>query len=266
MNRLDALARDFGADTSAGADWTLPLPRMAVEVYHDFMVPGGTNGYARYGKDALSAAVIVNSVFEAWARSEHVSVEWFNSLDNRGGMLRTFAQQAAQNLVNVNAAGSRQGVAIVPTGMTGAGIEDPGAAAEVFMTPGGEVADKFDWLTDSAEFASEAGNPEAEFDFAQTFEALAAIPLGIVSGISNLKYRALAALYYVEGYEVAEAAAGAGMKLEAGKKALQRVRADMGEEDAAALQRWRRGMYPDSGRQPLNVGDAPKVFTEALGS
>jgi hypothetical protein len=266
MNRLDALAAEFGADTGPGADWGRPLPKMATEVYHEFTRPGGSNGYARFGRDVVTPAEIVNAVYEAWARSEHVSVEWFETRDNPLAMLRTFTQYAAQNVVNVNAAGSRFGVDIQPTGMTGAGIEDPGAAAESMRTPGAMAAKSYEWLVNSAEFASEDGNPEDDYDEAEALgEWVSAIEV-IIEGIENPTHQALARRYYLEGDELDEAASALGMKREAGKKALQRARQALGTDLANALIVWRRATFPDSGRQPLTIeGGMPEVFAEALG-
>jgi hypothetical protein len=64
--------------------------------------------------------------------------------------------------------------------------------------------------------------------------------------------------------EIEEAAEIVGYRLEAGKKALQRARKSVGEQDTAALVAWRRAMYPSSGRQPRSSDVVPEAFAKAL--
>jgi DNA-directed RNA polymerase specialized sigma24 family protein len=269
MNRLDALAAEFGADTSPEADWGKMLPRLAKEVYHEFTRPGGKNGFKRHGKDVLSAEELVNWVYMRWAGNEKVTVEWFATLDNPGAMLRTFLRNAARDLVWSNVEGQRLDVSIsvTTTGMSGAGIEDPGAAVEAMRTPGAMAVKSFDWLVNSIEYASEDGNPEDDYAEAELLQEWEGAIEDILGDIENPAHRTLAERYYLEGDEIEEAAAVVGMGTEASKKALQRSRQALGEARANALIVWRRASFPNSGRQPLSIeGGVPENVLSTLGS
>jgi hypothetical protein len=267
MTRLQALADEFGADTHPEADWTLPLLALAIEVHREFTRPNGANGYARYGRSVVTPEEIVNQVYEVWAKSPHVTVEWFrDEVENAGAMLRTFCRYAAQNVVNKNTPGSRQNVTIVPAGMHDAGQADSGEGEDarlLFINPGHIVKDNYQWLANSTRFLSTDGDPEASFEFAELSQKFHKLLLDIVGRVANATQRAMLGLYYIEGYESDVAAEMVGIRREAGKKALQRGRASLPEDLSNALIRWRRGQFPDSGRQPLDVGDVPEVF-EAL--
>lgn len=265
---MEALAREFGYDTGERADWTLPLPKLAVEVYHEFTRNGGANGYGRYGADVVTPAELVNWVFVRWAEAPEVTVEWFASLDAPGAMLRTYLQNAARDILHQNVEGNRatNAVSVTPTGFTGAGLDDPtdAPAHRAAMATGDQGGDGFDWLANSADYASTIGNPEEEFETNETLLALEDIVLAIIDGIDNEAQRTMLALYYIDGLEVSAAAHVYGVDNEYGKKALQRARKALGEDDAAALIVWRRFRFPDSGRQPKSVGFIPTAFKGVL--
>ncbi len=262
MTRLDDLVSEFGADARS-AD---KLPTLVRETYHEYTRPGGSNGYARLGIDVLSPEEILQKVYETWLNSEHVTVEWFETLDNPGAMLRTFCQTAARSLINQNAPSTRKGVSVTSTAMVGAAdlYED---AREAFIHPGVEATgtDSLAWLVNSDQFTSGIGNPETDFDEAELLETLGGQVAEIIETLpTGSTAQQLTALYYLDGMEIEEAAEVVGYRLEAGKKALQRARARVGEQDAAALVAWRRAMYPSSGRQPRSSDVVPEAFEKAL--
>lgn len=240
-SRLEALARKYGADTHPrSADWEKPLPKMAREVYQEFTRPGGKNGYARFGKDIISPEEIVQAVYVVWARSEHVSTDWFDTLDSPGAMLRTFCQTAAQNLVNKAARGHRDGIFVGTTGFTGSG-----------MTEDGEDGGKFDWLANSKEYASEYGQPEKETLDSDLEQRLELAIESIIDSIGNDTHRGIARMYYLDGSSVDDAADAYGVSKQSAQKALQRARAAVGEEDAACLIVWRKMQHTTEGRQSM---------------
>lgn len=267
MNRVDALVEAFGADTETAAGQSKLLPTLAKEVVHEYLRPGGGSSYARYGRDVISAAEIVQKVYETWLNAEHVTVEWFETRDNPRAMLRTFCRTAAQNIVNQNIDGTRkgwrEGSMVQPTSMIG-NVTPGEDAREAFVNPGASKGDSLSWLTNSEQFVSDLGNPEADHQEAAVLDHLSDLVADLIESIPSDAQREVAGLYYLDGLEVDEAAAQAGLKREAGKKALQRARANLGEQDAAALVAWRRAMFPGSGRQPLAASIVPEAFAKAL--
>jgi DNA-directed RNA polymerase specialized sigma24 family protein len=262
LTRLDDLVSEFGADARSDDK----LPTLAREVYHEFTRPGGSNGYARLGKDVVSPEEIVQKVYETWLNSEHVTVAWFETRDNPGAMLRRFCQFAAQNIVNQNATGevARRGGDIRPTGMTGSGADAPEDARAAFITPGTEAPDSFGWLVNSTQFSTGI-TPEEEYLEGELLETLEAHVAGIIETLpTGSTAQQLTTMYYLDGMEIEEAAEIVGYRLEAGKKALQRARASVGDQGAASLIAWRRAMYPSSGRQPRSSDVVPEAFEEAL--
>lgn len=243
-SRLEALARQYGANTAPNsADWDKPLLSLAKEVYQEFTRPGGKNGYARFGKDVLSPEDIVQTVFITWANSDHVTVSWFETLDEPMAMLRTFCQHAAQNIVNKNARGHRQGVTVSPTGFTGSGLtEDEGGE--------GEGSGKFDWLANSKDFASDYAQPEDEVLASDLRQRLEGEIVDIIDSIENETHRGIARLYYVDGSSLEDAARAYGVSNESGRQALARARRSVGDEDAACLIVWRKTEHSSEGRQP----------------
>lgn len=255
--RLTALADKFGADTGPSADWSMPLLSIAKEVYEEFTRPGGENGYLRFGDDVVTASELVNWVYMRWASSPEVTVEWFDTLDAPGAMLRTFLRNAARDIIHQNVEGNRATVpvSVSPTGFTGSGQDE------------GEPSDDdgaFDWLTNSTKYASSYGRPEETYIENETLVALEAIVLRILDGIKNEKYRTLATLYYIDGLELEEAADEFGVTERYAQKAVERARGAVGKDNAGALIAWRRAMYPDSGRQPAEVGFMPSAFEGIL--
>ncbi len=261
MTRLDDLVSEFGADPRSDE----PLAILVRETYHEFTRPGGSNGYARMGIDVLSPEEILQKVYETWLNSEHVTVAWFESLDKPGAMLRTFAQTAARSLINQNVPEGRKGVSVTPTGMTGGGEAVPEDMADAFLTPGNGSAPDFGWLVNSEQFTSDTDNPEADYQEGELLETLEAHVTEIIETLpTGSTAQQLTAMYYLDGMEIEEAAEVVGYRLEAGKKALQRARARVGEQEAAALVAWRRAMYPSSGRQPRSSDVVPEAFAKAL--
>jgi DNA-directed RNA polymerase specialized sigma24 family protein len=262
VTRLDDLVTEFGADARSDE----PLAILVRETYHEFTRPGGSNGYARMGIDVLSPEEILQKVYETWLNAEHVTVEWFETRDNPGAMLRSFCQQAARSLINQNVPEGRKGVAVISTGMTGSGERPPEDAAVAFLRPGaGTAAPDFGWLVNSEAFTSEEGNPEADYTEAELLETLGGQVAEIIDTLPDgSTAQQLTALYYLDGMEIEEAAEVVGYRLEAGKKALQRARARVGEQDTAALVAWRRAMFPSSGRQPRSSDVVPEGFAKAL--
>ena len=244
-SRLEALAREFGANTAPNsADWEKPLLSLAKEVYQEFTRPGGKNGYSRFGKDVLSVEDIVQKVFETWANSEHVTVTWFETLDEPMAMLRTFCQHAAQNVVNKNAHGHRQGVFVATTGFTGSGLTEDGDDA-------GESSGKFDWLANSKDYASDYAQPEEEVLERSQHERLEAVIVDIIETIPNETHRGLAYLYYVEGISVDDAALTYGVSKQNARQGLARARKALSDEDAACLIVWRNTQHTTEGRQSV---------------
>jgi DNA-directed RNA polymerase specialized sigma24 family protein len=262
VTRLDDLVAEFGADPRS----TDPLPKLAREVYHEFTRSGGRNGYATHGNDVVSPEEILQKVYETWLNAEHVTVEWFETRDKPGAMLRSFCQQAAQNIINQNLGNdvARRGVVVTPTAMVGGG-DIPEEARKSFIAPGAETTDSLEWLVNSDQFTSDTDNPEAEYAEGALLETLETHVAEIIETLpTGSTAQQLTAMYYLDGMEIEEAAEVVGYRLEAGKKALQRARKSVGEQDAAALVAWRRAMYPSSGRQPRSSQVVPEAFAKAL--
>lgn len=260
MIRLDDLVSEFGADPRSDD----PLPLLVRETYHEYTRPGGSNGYSRMGIDVLSPEEILQKVYETWLNSEHVTVAWFATRDNPGAMLRSFCQQAARSLINQNMPEGRKGVSVTTTAMVGTEAVPEDARAE-FLTPGARGADRLGWLANSEQFTSEDGNPEDDYEEGELLKTLEAHVTEIIETLpTGSTAQQLTAMYYLEGMEIEEAAKIVGYRLEAGKKALQRARASVGEQEAAALVAWRRAMFPSSGRQPRSSDVVPEAFAKAL--
>jgi DNA-directed RNA polymerase specialized sigma24 family protein len=251
---------EFGADARSDD----PLPLLVRETYHEYTRPGGSNGYSRMGIDVLSPEEILQKVYETWLNAEHVTVAWFASRDNPGAMLRSFCQQAARSLINQNVPSGRKGVTVATTAMLGGG-DVPEEARIAFITPGAPVKDRLEWLVNSDQFTSDTGNPEEDYAEGELLETLGEHVAEVIETLpTGSTAQQLTSMYYLDGMEIEEAAEIVGYRLEAGKKALQRARAKVGEQDAAALVAWRRAMFPSSGRQPRSSDVVPEAFAKAL--
>ena len=267
MNRLEKLAREFGANTGTNADWKEPLLKAARSEFYSRTKEGNRSYGAQHGMDIITAGEIVSQVYVRWASKPEISVEWFDSLEGPNAtakMLNTYCKHAADDVLEANIQYRRiEGVSVVPMAM----------AEQSAMDDGDDDGDG--WILNMPAMTAKGADEdyfeqEGNHLFEQFVEGCEIIVHSILDAVDNDAYRTALRASVLDGMLNKDIEAKYGIGAKTAASAYRRGVKDDG--DIACLKVWRnmdRGMQEGTATKAALAAVCPPtkflILAEAMG-